>query len=1072
MRTLRLSLLGGFRAHAGGTAVALPKKSQALLAYIALGGETQSRAKLCGLLWGNREEENARNSLRQALFAIRRALGSTAADPLRLEAETVALVPGAVETDVDAFRALVAEHTRASLEEAARLYRGDLLDGLNVREAAFDNWLVGERERLRQQALRALTDLLGWQLREEDTDAAVQTALRILTLDPVQEATHRALMRIYAAQGNRPAALKQYELCSEALRRELNVQPEAETKALYREVLEHRLAGGPLREDGPESRPATPGPLLIETPPLIDRDGEFSMLLEEIKRARAGSCRVIVVLGDAGIGKTRLLEELSAEARYEGLVLASSHAHQSEQVRPFGPWVSALRHAGVVAQPTLLEGLAPMFQQELARLFPELGRRRPLSLGSENLARLFEAVALLLGRTAARQPLMVLLEDLHWADPTSVRMVEFLARRLEHHPVCLAVSARLEEVDRQPVLRTVLTQLEQERRAVQVTLSPLSRSDTFNLARVLLAPVATLGVAKLGEQVWRVSEGNPFVVLEAVRTVQESTDRVIGTGATAPDRVRRIVLDRLGRLDDGVRLLCDAASVLGKAFELGLLRQMTGVDERRAVHAVDELVRRRIFRLVGDEVDFTHDRMRDVAYSTLAADRRRQLHADAAAAIEQRHADDLEPHLATLARHCREAELWGKAIHYRRLAADHALTRAAYVEATRLLEEALELVGRLPAGDRRDDVELDVRLRLRVITKLVGEGEYLGKQLDEAERLARSLADDRRLAFALSEQSHVAWLRGDQERATDLGRQVLALGQGLGQSPIEGFGYRLLGKSQLALGLCLPAAEHLARAVELLPDDGQPDFGLGDARSGTQNWLGVALSLLGRFDEAVRILDEVMTNAAAQNDHRQLAWATTFAGFVAVERGDAAPAITLLERARHLIATWQITAVAPWCIQFLGRACAMAGRHVEALRLLDRFEARPQLFGSRVALTKGEVALAAEVLDDARAMAQTSLELARRLGERGAEAPAHRLLGDLHARLGTGEEATAEAHYREAIALGTEVGLRPEVARSQLGLGLLLRRRGELADARIHLDTAQAGLRDMGMTYWLARLPA
>jgi hypothetical protein len=105
-------------------------------------------------------------------------------------------------------------------------------------------------------------------------------------------------------------------------------------------------------------------------------------------------------------------------------------------------------------------------------------------------------------------------------------------------------------------------------------------------------------------------------------------------------------------------------------------------------------------------------------------------------------------------------------------------------------------------------------------------------------------------------------------------------------------------------------------------------------------------------------------------------------------------------------------------------------------------------------------------------MAQTSLELARRLGERGAEAPAHRLLGDLHARLGTGEEATAEAHYREAIALGTEVGLRPEVARSQLGLGLLLRRRGELADARIHLDTAQAGLRDMGMTYWLARLPA
>ena len=1073
-KTFRLGLLGGFRAQVGDSSLTLPKKSQALLAYLALSaGEPQSRVKLCALLWGDRGEENARNSLRQALFAIRRAMDSAMVDALRLEGETVALAVGVIETDVELFRGLVAGRSRSSLEEAARLYRGDLLDGLNLREAAFENWVVGERERLRQQALRAFTDLLAWQRREDDADAAVQTALQILTLDPVQESTHRTLMRIYAGQGNRPAALKQYELCSQVLRRELNVQPEAETKELYRELLEHRLADSSAKDGHAGDRAATlAAPMLPETPPLIDRDREFPLLLDEVKRARNGACRVIAVLGDAGIGKTRLLEELSAEARFEGLALATGNAHSGEQVVPFGLWVSALRRAGVVAQPTLLEGLSPMFQQELARLFPELGRRgRRLSLGSENLARLFEALAQLLGRLAARQPLMIVLEDLHWADPTSVRFIEFLARRLEHHAVCLVLSARVDEVDLQPTLRSVLAQLEQERRMLPVTLSPLSRADTLNLARVLMAPTATPGVARLGEQVWRVSEGNPFVVLEAIRTFQETSERAFVADPATPDRVRRLVLDRIGRLEDAARRLCDAASVLGKGVEPALLRQMTGLDERVAMGAVDALLRRRILRLAGDELDFVHDRIREVAYSVLSAETRRRLHAEAARAIEERHTDDLEPYLATLARHCSEAELWAKAIHYRRLAADQALTRAAYVEAERLLEEALDLVGRLTPGDGRDDVELEVRLRLRVITKLVGEGEQIGKHLEEADRLARSLADDRRLAFVLSEKSHLAWLRGDHHRADAFGRQVLEIGGKIAESPIQGFGHRLIGKSYMSQAMMRPAVEHLRQAVELLPDDGQPDFGLGDARSGTLNWLAISLAFSGAFDEALTLLDDVIASSAAHNDHRQLAWATTFAGAIRVERGELPQAFELLERARNLIATWQIKTVGPWLMPFLGRACSMAGRHPEALRIMERVQPGPYYFGSRLALMKGEVYLAAEMLDDALALAHTSLELARRLGERGAETWAHRLLGEVYTRLGTPEDARAEAHYREGIDLGVEFGVRTDMARARLGLGLLLRRAGRAADARGHLEEAETMLREMGMGYWLARLP-
>jgi tetratricopeptide (TPR) repeat protein len=532
-----------------------------------------------------------------------------------------------------------------------------------------------------------------------------------------------------------------------------------------------------------------------------------------------------------------------------------------------------------------------------------------------------------------------------------------------------------------------------------------------------------------------------------------------------------MVLERLERLGSVARALCAAAAVLGKAVRLALLRRTAGVDEREAVDGVEELVRSGVLRVVGEDLGFTHDRIREVGYTSLEVERRRLLHVEAAVAIEQLCADDLEPHLAALAEHWREAEEWDKAVHYRRRAADQALTRAAYVEAGRLLEETLDLVTHLPEGSGRSDVELDVLLRLRVLTKLVGEGEHLGRHLDEAERLARALGDARRLAFVLSERSHIAWLRGDQVRATEIGQQVEALGQELGDRPIEGFGHRLVGKSYLGRGLCEVAAEHLTRAVELLPDDGQPDFGLGDARSGTQIWLAIALAVVGRFDEATRILDEVMAVAAGQNNHRQLAWATTFAAMVRVERGEVAEAFGLLERAGHLISTWQIAAVAPWRAQVLGRACALAGRQAEALRIFDRFEPRPQLFGSWIALLKGDAYLAAELLDNALAMARTALDIARRLGERGSEAPALRLLGDAHARLGAPDDETAAAYFREGIAVSEETGNRPQMARCHLGLGLLLRRAGRHDEAFLHLAAARRMLSEMGMTYWLARIP-
>src|SRR3989442_171800 len=213
--TIRLVLLGGFHARQpSGDTLSLPtKKARALLAYLALRpGQSHPRDKLATLLWGDSADPQARTSLRQALAALRRAL-ATVPTALVVDGRAVSLDPAHVEVDVGRFEWLVANGAPGALEEAVALYRGDLLDGFDVGVAPFEEWLLAERERLRELALEALARLLRQQSESRATEPAIQTALRLLALDPLQEAVHRTLMRLYARQGRRSNALRQYQVC-------------------------------------------------------------------------------------------------------------------------------------------------------------------------------------------------------------------------------------------------------------------------------------------------------------------------------------------------------------------------------------------------------------------------------------------------------------------------------------------------------------------------------------------------------------------------------------------------------------------------------------------------------------------------------------------------------------------------------------------------------------------------------------------------------------------------------------------------------------------------------------------
>ena len=571
MTRLSLTLLGDFQARFGsGPPLRLrARKTQALLAYLALpAGQAHSRDKLAALLWGDGSQHHARGRLRETLFVLRRTLAP--ADPPCLDAsnETVALTADSVDVDAVAFERLVETGGAVALGHAVDLYRGDLLEGLEFRGALFEDWLMAERERLRELALDALAKLLAYQRSAGLAEPALQTALRLIALDPLQEAVHRTLMRLYTQLGRRGAALRQYQLCVGVLRRELGVEPEADTRTVYQEILRHRastgIPGGRRSPEGESPAGILAAPLTMPTDiPLVGREPEMARARAALIEAHGGRGQVMLVLGEAGVGKTRLIGELSAEADHRETHVLLGRCHEGEQILPFGPWVDALRAARIPEQIGGLADLAPSSRSELARLLPELdaGNADP---GAPDYLKVFESMAQLLACLSRVRPLLLILEDLHWADEMSIRLLSFVARRISSWPAVVVTTVRQDELIDAPVLRRTLRDLSQAAHVVRLELAPLSRPETMRLIRTLARSGRDkAALARLAELVWSSSEGNPFVVVETTRALEEGTYRRGFEGAASarerararrrPARAPQRPSPRAGRGGRGVR---------------------------------------------------------------------------------------------------------------------------------------------------------------------------------------------------------------------------------------------------------------------------------------------------------------------------------------------------------------------------------------------------------------------------------------------------------------------------------------------------------------------------------------
>jgi DNA-binding SARP family transcriptional activator len=599
---LAISLLGTFQARVDASTIHLPtRKTQGLLAYLALhAGQPHDREKIQGLLWPDAASRQAQASLRQTLFTLRKTLPRTSAPALLTTTTTVALDASRLWVDVAVLERHVGGATREALEGVASLYAGDLLEAFVIDEAPFDQWIENERSRLREVALGTLDRLLDLQAAASEPEKAIQTALHSLRLDPLRESTHRALMQLYAASGRRGAAVQQYRSLVSALARELGVEPDSQTKTLHDDILRMDSAGvapaptsSPrlLPFDGlPRSRPAR-SPL----PALIGRDAETTRMHQALDDAWGGTGKLSLVSGDAGVGKTRLLDEVATHAVRRGGRVLRGRCFESEKVLPFAVWADLLKGGE---------------------------ESSPLQPATQDARALFDAVAGVLTALGREAPLLVVVDDLQWSDTMSLRLLSFLLRRLApSSSVCFMAAVRAEELAAAPFLRTVLQELDREQGFLPIEIGPLTRADSKRLVQAL----APSSVGPDPASVWAISEGNPLVVVETMRDLQAGALPGGAAPLPVPARIREIIHTQLAPLDALAEEALATAAVIGREFDFPLLQAACACAPRKLAATLEELVRMRILTGTGDAFHFTHARVREVIYGELSSQRRKVL---------------------------------------------------------------------------------------------------------------------------------------------------------------------------------------------------------------------------------------------------------------------------------------------------------------------------------------------------------------------------------------------------------------------------------------------------------------
>ncbi|CAN5708115.1 AAA family ATPase [soil metagenome] len=909
---VRLSLLGAPVVEVDGAPIEVDtRKAIALLVFLAMTRHERRRDTLATLLWPDYDGAHARAALRRTLSALNKALHGKG---LAINRATVGVDNDLLALDVDDFRESLAgcpaherhpSRTCASCSErlahGVSLYRDDFLAGFSLRDSPdFDDWMGVEAEGLRRELSLALARLVAASAAGGDLEAAIRYARRRLALDPLHEPAHQELMSLYAAAGRRSDALRQYRDCVAVLDGELGVAPLEETTRLYaavRDARVDRVEPQAPEIDAPRNRvvPIAPPEL-----PLVGRAAD-SEALANAYEAVAPDGRFIAVQGEAGIGKTRLVEDFLAGLGARGAITVSARCNEDEGGLAFGVVAEALAAAVARAPDGWAAEVPSGLLSEASRLLPELcevgaGVPSPPPLDGPGARRRFlEGIsAVLSAALGGSRAGAIFFDDLHWVDDSSLEALTYLVGRLRGRPLLVIGAWRAEQVQGNDHLRRLVSVSRRTGLGSVVRPARLSEVEVLELVE----SATSEGGGELGTRLLQETEGLPLFIVEYLTALGEQS----GEQWVVPEGIRELLRARLSTLSETGRQLLSAAAVIGRSFDFETVRGASGRSEEESVAAVEELTARGFIEEIAplpDAVpayDFSHAKVRAVTLEECSLARRRLLHRRVAEALMRRK--DLRGESASvagvIANHLRAAGSEVQAAHYVVVAGEHARTLGANREALEHFRTALalghpevahldEVVGDLLTlmGDYEaalDSLEAaaarcqadqlgSIEHKIGGVHHRRGDWEAAASHFTAALAALEGHDDDGRRARVIADRSLNAHRRGLGQEARRLAHEALELAVAAADVEALAQTRNILGVLAKSRGDLDEARDHLARSLTLAETLSDPS-----ARIAALNNLALTVGAQSRVHEALAYVDTALRLCVLQGDrHREAA---------------------------------------------------------------------------------------------------------------------------------------------------------------------------------------------------------
>jgi DNA-binding SARP family transcriptional activator/predicted ATPase len=1044
----KIQLFGGLRlTHREQVVTAVnTNRLQALLAYLALHtGVLQSREHLAFLFWPDSTEAQARTNLRQLLHHLRSALPDGGRF-IETESQTILWQATAeISIDVADFENAVsraqkavkngdATAARREFEEAARLYNGDLMPGF------LDEWAEQERNRLRQKCSDVLVQLIGLLEDVRDIATAIPYAEQLLSLDPFCETSYQTLMRLHAMNGDRAAALRVYHQCATQLRRELDTEPGPETKNLRDQVTKQSFAQ--VQSSNVVTKSAD------SHLPLVGRQDEFNRLLDAWKAADAGRASLALVTGESGIGKTRLAEELLTWASRRGVATAQAKCYAAEGRLAFASVADWIRSP--VLHPVLASLAEPQLS-ELVRVLPELLVERPdlrvptpLTEGWQR-HHFFEALA----RAVLKgpRPLLLLIDDVQWSDQETLEWLHYLLRLEPEARLLVVGTARIEDLNDRHAVRALTRELNRYDCCVEIPLGFLSSKETAALAaQVSEKPLDPKSMLQLYSE----TEGHPLFVIESVRAKLLSASVAAGGEAQArqraaqgddrreaaiPPKVHAVLTARFAQLSTEAQELTSLAACIGRPFTAELLARASHSAEDELVSWLDELWQRRIIKLEGGaSYDFTHDKLREVAYAELSPARRQLYHRRIAESILDLSKTQMDAVSAELALHYEHAALPARAVPLYYRAAGVSQRRYAESEAIAYLTRALELIEFSSQDAQRDQIELELLASLgRSLSATQG---YAAPEVGRVYARARMLCEsgersDRDLYFAVLWGSWVYHgVRADLNVAREMASRLFQMSEGLNNSVIAAGAHFAMGCTFFHFGEINRSREHFLKAMPAEAVVGGSHQPLQLTAFGPEmgvfclSYLAHISCLLGEVDQSLEYCRQSLVRAKQLEHPFSIALALDYASLFHQFRDEPSAAAEKAEESAALCSRYGFSYYLAWTLIIRGWSLAQTGAAHEGVDhiqtgLKTLAEQGAGLRGPYYQTLLAQAFASAGDVDQALTCLSEALLIREKTGECWSDPMIHRLRAVLLRKKGDVREANLS--HQRALSLAKEL---------------------------------------------------